>query len=188
MKGGSYEMALRWTAVAVAVAAMSAVPAAFAAPPAASPNANQQSPGQRCAAQLKSVGASAFKQLYAQNANASQTNAFGKCVSKLTAQDQQNTTKAQAQCRAEQTDTNFAATHTNKTFNQVYGTGKNLKNAFGNCVSSKANTAAQAQQQSTISAAKTCRTLQKTNLSTFSSTYGTKKNAFGKCVAAHDNT
>jgi len=69
----------------------------------------------------------------------------------------------------------------------VYGTGKNLKNAFGNCVSSKSNAAAQQQQQSTIKAAKTCRTLQKTSLGTFTSTYGTKKNAFGKCVAAHTN-
>ena len=176
---------LRWTAVGVAVAALLVVPAAFAAPPSASPNANQQSPGQRCTAQLASVGASAFKQLYAQDANATQKNAFGKCVSKLTAQDQQNTTAASASCRTEQTNTNFAATHNTKTFAQVYGTGKNLKNAFGNCVSSKANASAQGQQQSTIKAAKTCRNLQKTDLKTFSATYGAKKNAFGKCVAAH---
>jgi hypothetical protein len=180
-------MALRWTAVAVTVVALSVVPVAFAAPPSASSSANQQSPGQRCAAQLKSIGVSSFKQLYAQDANASQANAFGKCVSKLTAQDQQNTNKASALCRAEQTDSNFAAAHTGKTFVQTYGTGKNLKNAFGNCVSSKANTAAQQQQQSTIKAAKTCSTLQRTDLKTFSSTYGTKKNAFGKCVAAHSN-
>lgn len=178
-------MTWKWTAVAVAVVALLAVPVTFAAPPIVSPNANKQSPAQRCAAQLKAIGASAFKQLYAQNENANQKNAFGKCVSKLTAQDQQNTKTAEALCRAEQADTNFAATHNGKTFDQVYGTGKNLKNAFGNCVSSKANAAAQAQQQSTINAAKTCRTLQKTDAKTFAATYGPKKNAFGKCVAAH---
>lgn len=178
---------LRWTAVGVAVVALAAAPAAFAAPPGASPNANQQSPGQRCAAQLKKEGASAFKELYAQDANANQKNAFGKCVSKLTAQDQQNAKKASALCRAEQADTTgFAATHDKKTFDQVYGTGKKLKNAFGNCVSSKANAASQEQQESTIKAAKTCRTLQ-ADLKTFTATYGAKKNAFGKCVAAHTN-
>ncbi len=180
-------MTLRWTAVIVAVVALSAVPVTFAAPPSASPTANQQSPGQRCSAQLAAVGASAFKQLYAQDVNANQKNAFGKCVSKLTAQDQQNANKASALCRAEQADAGFAAVHSSKTFDQLYGTGKNLKNAFGNCVSSKSNAAAQQQQQSTIKAAKTCRTLQKTSLGTFTSTYGTKKNAFGKCVAAHTN-
>jgi hypothetical protein len=180
-------MTLRWTAVIVAVVALSAVPVTFAAPPSASPTANQQSPGQRCSAQLAAVGASAFKQLYAQDVNANQKNAFGKCVSKLTAQDQQNTNKASALCRTEQAHAGFAAVHTGKTFDQVYGTGKNLKNAFGNCVSSKSNAAAQQQQQSTIKAAKTCRTLQKTSLTTFAATYGAKKNAFGKCVAAHTN-
>jgi hypothetical protein len=132
-------------------------------------------------------GASAFKQLYAQDVNANQKNAFGKCVSRLNAQDQQNANKASALCRAEQADTGFAAVHTGKTFDQVYGTGKNLKNAFGNCVSSKTNAAGQQQQQSTIKAAKTCRTLQKTSQTTFAATYGAKKNAFGKCVAAHIN-
>src|SRR5260221_3086083 len=98
-------MTLRWTAVAVAIVALAAVPVAFAAPPAASPTANQQSPSQRCSAQLAAVGASAFKQLYAQDLNANQKNAFGKCVSRLNAQDQQNTNRASALCRAEQADT-----------------------------------------------------------------------------------
>jgi hypothetical protein len=182
-----YEMTSRWTAVAVAVVALAAVPVTFAAPPGASPTANQQSPGQRCSAQLADVGSSAFKQLYAQDLNANQKNAFGKCVSKLNAQDQQNADKASALCRAEQADSGFAAVHSGKTFNQLYGTGKNLKNAFGNCVSGKTNAAAQQQQQSTIKAAKTCRTLQKNSQATFATNYGTKKNAFGKCVAAHTN-
>jgi hypothetical protein len=178
---------LRWI-VAMAVAALFAAPVTLAAPPKASSNVDQQSPGQRCAAQLKAEGASAFKQLYAQDANANQKNAFGKCVSKLTEQDQQNANKASALCRAEQADTTgFAATHDKKTFDQVYGTGKKLKNAFGNCVSSKANAASQEQQESTIKAAKTCRTLQKNELTTFVAHYGSKKNAFGKCVAAHTN-
>ena len=178
-------MTLRWI-VAMAVASLFAAPVTLAAPPKASPNADQQSPGQRCAAQLKAEGASAFKQLYAQDANANQKNAFGKCVSRLTAQDQQNANKASALCRSEQADTGFAAVHSGKTFDQLYGTGKNLKNAFGKCVSSKTDAASQEQQQSTTKAAKTCRTLQ-ADLKTFAATYGAKKNAFGKCVAAHTN-
>ena len=44
---------------------------------------------------------------------------------------------AAQQCRIEQNDPNFAATHDGKTFEQFYGTG-NLKNAYSRCLSIKA--------------------------------------------------
>ncbi|TMK39806.1 MAG: hypothetical protein E6G56_09185 [Actinobacteria bacterium] len=42
------------------------------------------------------------------------------------------------QCRAEQADPSFADSHGGKSFAQFYGTNHNLANAFGKCVSSKA--------------------------------------------------
>jgi hypothetical protein len=178
---------MKWNTFLVAVVAAVAIPVAFAAPPSPSPSANPGSPSQRCAAQLKAIGGVSFNQLYAGSATA--TDAFGKCVSQLTRQDNQNVLNAENACKAEQANTAFATTHSGKTFAQFYATGKNgSNNAFGRCVSSKANAAALAQQQATISAARTCRSQQLTNAITFKSTYGTKSNAFGKCVAAHTKT
>ncbi len=53
---------------------------------------------------------------------------------------------AAKECKAEQADPDFAASHDGKTFDEFYGTNGNpkketpgaLKNAFGKCVSSKA--------------------------------------------------
>ena len=45
---------------------------------------------------------------------------------------------AAQQCKAEQADPNFAASHGGKTFDEFYGTNPNMKNSFGKCVSSKA--------------------------------------------------
>src|SRR5207247_8072298 len=120
------------------------------------------------------TGGASFNQLYAGSPTA--TNAFGKCVSKLTRQDNQNVTNAENACKTEQASTDFATTHSGKTFAQFYGAGKHGNNAFGRCVSGKANSAAQAQQQSTISAARTCRSMQLTDATTFKSTYGTRSN------------
>jgi hypothetical protein len=175
---------MKWRTFIIAVVAAVAIPVAFAAPPGPSPSANPGSPSQRCSAQLKAIGGVSFNQLYAGSATA--TDAFGKCVSKLTRQDNRNVLNAEDACRAEQANTAFATTHSGKTFAQFYGTGKNgSTSAFGRCVSGKANAAALAQQQATISAARTCRSLQLTNATTFKSTYGATSKAFGKCVAAH---
>ena len=88
-----------------------------------------------------------FADFYGTNDN--DKNAFGKCVSTKAhekkadedAKDQQavngfkNAAKA---CDAERDDSNFASTHSNKTFADFYGTNDNDRNAFGKCVSSKA--------------------------------------------------
>ena len=70
-------------------------------------------------------------------------------------------------------------------FNEKYGSENhpNNKNAFGKCVSSKAQETAEAQQQATLSAAKKCKAERKTDATAFATAYGTKKNAFGKCVS-----
>lgn len=43
------------------------------------------------------------------------------------------------ECRSEQNDPSFAATHNGESFDQFYGTNPNDANAFGMCVSSHAN-------------------------------------------------
>jgi hypothetical protein len=169
---------------------LSAIPGvALAAKPSASDVANA---ARLCKAQRESMPAGAFKLTYGTNENRS--NAYGKCVSKLARLEQQNHQNAAKACRAEQqqSDSDFAASHDGKTFEQLYGT-KNGRNAFGRCVSTKAKAASQEQQQATINAAKACRAEQKS--SGFASThdgksfrdfYGTnetKSNAFGKCVS-----
>ena len=72
------------------------------------------------------MGMAAFNQAY---------KTFGACVSAFTPVENQVQASAQATCTAQQADPNFAAAHGGKTFDQYYGTGKNGKNAFGNCVS-----------------------------------------------------
>ena len=69
------------------VLALSVVPAALADN---SPSAS--SPAQRCDAQRTAIGTSAFNQLY--RTNASDQNAFGKCVAKLARTDVQNQANA----------------------------------------------------------------------------------------------
>jgi hypothetical protein len=96
--------------------------------------------------------------------------------------DQSNTATAQTACQAEQADANFAASHGGKTFDQYYGVGKQNKDAFGKCVSSKAQAASAQQQQATVNAAKTCYTeLKSTGAAAFKTKYGT----FGRCVSQH---
>jgi hypothetical protein len=161
------------------VLALSVVPAALAGN---SPSAS--SPAQRCDVQRTAIGTSAFNQLY--GTNASDQNAFGKCVAKLARTDVQNQANAAQSCRAEQNDANFATNHGGKTFAQFYGTNKNGRNALGSCVSQKAQAATQAQNQATINAARACRAEQKANPADFKTKYGTnanKSNAFGKCVS-----
>lgn len=139
--------------------------------------ADQSAAAKQCATERTAMGVPAFKLLYGTNANKS--NAFGKCVSKLAAQNAKNTTNAAASCRTERTADPAA-------FAAKYGTGKKHANAFGNCVSGKAKAAAAQQVQATDNAAKACWTERKADLAAFKAKYGTnanKSNAFGKCVS-----
>jgi hypothetical protein len=157
------------------VTALLAVPALAVASTPPSP-ADQAAAVKQCTSE-RNANPAAFKLLY--GTNASKSNAFGKCVSKLAQQNEQNRSNAAAQCRTKRSadPTTFAST---------YGTGKNHMNAFGNCVSTKAKAATAAQVQATINAAQACWTERKADSAAFKAKYGTnanKSNAFGKCVS-----
>jgi hypothetical protein len=131
----------------------------------------------QCSGERTVMGAPAFRLLY--GTNASRSNAYGKCVSKLAQQNAQNRSNATTLCSSERSadSTAFAA---------KYGKGKNHANAFGNCVSTKAKAAAAKQVQATENAAKACWTERQPDPAAFKTKYGTntnKSNAFGKCVS-----
>ncbi len=161
----------------LAVLALVAVPAALATGP-----SDQAST--LCKQQRTAVGVTAFKLLYGGGSNA-----YGRCVSKLASTVRADTANAAKQCAAERADASFAGSHDGKTFALFYGTGPHGNNAFGKCVSSKAKTLEQAQQEDTIDAAKTCKAERNSlGATAFTAKYGGKANAFGKCVAMAANT
>jgi hypothetical protein len=125
-----------------------------------------------CHAQRDQMGKTLFHQTYGNNG-------LGKCISAAAKAEKANQTEAKSACQTEQADANFAAGHGGKTFAQTYGTGKNGKNAYGKCVSSKAKAASKADVKAIVNAAKTCKQMKKDSPADF-----TKKNAFGKCVSA----
>ena len=149
------------------------------------PNPRQVA-AQECTAQLHAMGAKAFKALYAkpamQTCQGKQTKSAGTVVN-----------NAAQQCKAEQADPNFATTHNGQTFDQVYGTNVNGRNAFGKCVSSKVQATESQDQENLQNAAQQCRAERAdANFAathdgkSFTDFYGTnrnKKNAFGKCVS-----
>jgi hypothetical protein len=158
------------------VTALLALPALAVAGSPPSP-ADQAAAVKQCSSERTAMGVAPFKALYGTNANKS--NAFGKCVSKLAQQNEQDRSNAAAQCRTERSADPAA-------FATKYGTGKNHANAFGNCVSTKAKAAAAVQVQATENAAKACWNERKLDPAAFKAKYGTnanKSNAFGKCVS-----
>jgi hypothetical protein len=145
-----------------------------------------QSANSLCKSQRTQMGASAFNQTYGTTADRS--NAFGKCVSKMTRTIERSHDNAAKNCRAEQGDANFAASHDGNSFAEVYGGGKNAHAAFGNCVSSKSRSATAAAQRAIIRAARACKSERSADRTAFNGTYGTGRNAFGKCVSAKAKT
>jgi hypothetical protein len=163
----------------LAVTALLALPALAVAGSSPSP-ASHAAAVKQCTTE-RNVNTAAFKLTY--GTPPTRANAFGKCVSKLAQQNEQEHSNAAAKCRSERSDnaTEFAAT---------YGTGPNHRNAFGNCVSQKAKAAAAARVAATKAAFQACWTERKANVAAFNSRYGTnatKSNAFGKCVSAQVN-
>jgi hypothetical protein len=158
------------------VTAVLALPALAVAgsPPSA---ADHAAAVKQCSTERTGMGVAAFKQLYGTNTNKS--NAFGKCVSKLAQQNEQDRSNAAAQCRTERSADAVA-------FATKYGSGPNHTHAFGKCVSGKAKAAAAAQVSATIKAAKSCWTERQADPAAFKAKYATnagKSNAFGKCVS-----
>lgn len=142
------------------------------------------SPSQACKALRTQLGKATFAATFGSNAN--DRNAYGKCVSRATKEQAADGRTAQADCKAEQSDADFATTHDGKTFDQFYGTGKKGKNAYGKCVSGKAKAAAQADKEAVVSAVSACKAERKADAEAFKAKYGTNKNkanAFGMCVS-----
>src|SRR5947209_8432668 len=184
--------------------AMTVTAFAFAARPAVSladGGSTHATAEKQCTSMRTSMGKQTFSEAFGKNRN--DRNAFGKCVSKQQSQDttdQANAhNSAEKTCRAQQSDPNFSTTTGGgKTFDQFYGTNKNDRNAFGNCVSQNAKAQSTSTENSQVQAqdkaAKTCLSQQSDpNFSTttgggktFNQFYGTNKNdrnAFGKCVS-----
>jgi hypothetical protein len=145
----------------------------------------------QCRQERASMGEATFDKTYGTNKNGK--NAFGKCVSHRSSQDQSaqqsSQTSAEKTCRSEQNDSNFSSSHNGETFDQFYGSG-NAHNAFGKCVSSHARSSSQQSESSEVkaedNAARQCRTEQTADPAAFKAKYGTnanKSNAFGKCVS-----
>ena len=119
-----------------------AAPTAYAAPPAGKgqqDTSEAQSSGQGSAAlckeQLRTMGQQNFRSTYAPTGNGK--NAFGKCVSALSQQAEDNTKNAAKECKAERGTT----AESRAAFADKYGTNANKKNAFGKCVAEKAKAA-----------------------------------------------
>lgn len=157
------------------------VAAALLAPVAASAGTSPNVTSARadCAKLRAAMGVPAFSHAYS---------TFGACVSSYAPVEKQVNVSATATCTALQADPNFASTHNGQTFDQYYGTGKQKKNAFANCVSAVAKADRQAEQQGRMNPARTCRALRtQLTASVFNKTYSknaNSRNAFGKCVAA----
>jgi hypothetical protein len=139
-----------------------------------------------CRALRASLGTDLFRQTYG-TAQSHRMNAMGKCVSQWTHAAHQDRVSARSACTAEQADPNFAASHDGKSFAEFYGTGKNHKNAFGQCVSSKTKAALDQQVNTTQNAARSCKA-ERTSMGgpAFRAKYGKNandRNAFGKCVS-----
>jgi hypothetical protein len=134
-----------------------------------------------CSALRAKIGSAAFTQAFGGGANA-----FGVCVSRLTRFERADLNSANALCRAEQADPNFASTHGGMTFVEFYGTGAKHRNAFGNCVSLKARNSS-ATGRSGMNPARACAALRTRMTATlFKQSFGTNanhSNAFGKCVS-----
>ena len=170
----------RYLVLGVAAAALAVPVAASAAQPPTAGSLAVQS----CKAQQAALGAATCKSTYG-------ANAYGKCVSKANHTASAQLQAANTSCKGEQamSDADFSTAHGGKTFDAFYGGNSQSKgkgsgaNAFGKCVSQKAQTASTASTQATVNAAKACRSERAASKTTFASTYGSGANAFGVCVS-----
>jgi hypothetical protein len=169
----------RFLPLILALAAVTAT-AAFAAE-----GGQGKSPAQFCKSELATLGAVNFKALYAPGGSGA--NAMGKCVSKHARAATANRTNAAKTCKAEMAmpESEFRAAHGGLSFAEFYGRNKNDRNAYGKCVSSKAQAANAQQEATTLKAAKVCKAERSADRAAFTAKYGGKAaSAFGKCVSS----
>ena len=96
--------------------------------------------------------------------------------------DQGDRKNAAQECRFERGGT--AATR--EAFRMKYGTNRNKRNAFGKCVSRRANDEERERKNASKNAAQQCKDERAANPQAFATKYGTNanyNNAFGKCVS-----
>ena len=168
--------------IAASLAALVVPAASFAGPT----GQDRENGARACHALRVSLGTDLFRQTYG-TVQSNRRNAMGRCVSMWTHAAHQNRVSARAACTAEQADTNFAATHDNKTFAEFYGKNGHDRNAFNKCVSSKTKAALEQQESNTQNAAQSCKA-ERSSMGgpAFRAKYGKSghdRNAFGKCVS-----
>jgi hypothetical protein len=154
------------------------------------PNPNQVA-AQQCTTELHAMGVKAFKGLYGDPPKGQ--HAMRNCQRQHGKSAKNVVNNAAQQCKQEQVDPNFASGHGGMTFDQFYGTNHNGRNAFGKCVSAKAQAAQEQQQETLQNAAQQCRAERSDpnfaashDGKSFTDFYGTNRNnrnAFGKCVS-----
>jgi hypothetical protein len=155
--------------------------------------ASQSTAEKQCRQERDTMGKTTFAQTY--GTNKTRSNAFGKCVSHREHQDTTDQdsarTSAEKTCRSEQSASSFASTHNGESFAQFYGSGKKGNNAFGKCVSTRTESAADHQESNQVkaeeNAARQCRSEEAADPAAFRTKYGTganHANAFGKCVSS----
>ena len=142
--------------IALAVAALAVPVSALATVD----RADYKNASKFCKALRADMGVPTFKQTYGTNKNRS--NALGKCVSKNARTEDEIHSTAVKECKAAN------------------------EKPLGKCVSTKQKAAENEQQDTIVSAAKSCRTERSADPGAFREKYGTnhnKRNAFGKCVS-----
>jgi len=117
------------------------------------------------------------------------------CIAAGASAASESSANAAKACKAEQDGdaAAFAAAHGGKSFADFYGTNGNKKNAFGKCVSGKADESVADSQAAELAAASKCKAMRADpgfaaahGGKSFADFYGTnanKKNAFAKCVS-----
>ncbi len=153
----------------VAVLALLAIPAGALAA-----DTTRSEAAKACKSEKHAMGTQVFKKTYAAKSTAK---AMKACIAKREPAAEADAKNAAHECKAERTADAAA-------FAEKYGTNKNKKNAYGKCVSGKAQEAVEEETEARVSAAQTCKALRADDQTAFEEEYGTKRNAFGKCVSA----
>ncbi len=149
-----------------------------AATAAQDPVPTEESAKAACKTEKHQMGTRVFKRTYAAK---STSKAMKACIAKTVPAVEAAAENAAQACKTERTADPAA-------FTQKYGTNKSKKNAYGKCVSAKAQEATEEETEARVNAAKTCKALRAEDKTAFEAEYGTKKNAFGKCVSATAKT
>jgi hypothetical protein len=132
--------------------------------------------------------AAAVRAMFPSASHVNNNNAYGKCVSNKTRENENETAKAEQQAHKNAAKTCKEQQSTDPAgFATQWGT---KHNAYGKCVSAtaraqeqKAAEQEQSEDHNTVNAAKTCKAQRTNDRAGFDAQWGTKKNAFGKCVS-----